>query len=216
MTYNGSEETLLDECGHVIYPDPVPIEDKKKSKSHKPAVYINMTNTVYKIFLFIFLNSYEVVQRCAEAKGWYRCCDDDEVPWNVYWSDLSVLPERIMKLQSYQRINHFPGMLNICRKNLMGFHLNKMQKLFPDDYNFFPKTFLLPQDWLEFKSHFINGKSNKVMIVKPDAGCQGRGIILTKKLEKISQTEKSVAQIYISKPLLIEGYKVYNNYYFIV
>lgn len=112
-----------------------------------------------------------------------------------------------MKLKPYQKINHFPGMLNICRKNLMGYHLNRMQKLFPDEYNYYPKTFLLPQDWIDFKSHFVNGKSSKIMIVKPDAGCQGRGIYLTKKLEKISPIDKAVAQVYISKPLLIDGYK---------
>lgn len=37
-------------------------------------------------------------------------------------------------------------MLELCRKKLMGRNLQKMQRVFPQHYDFFPKTFILPVD----------------------------------------------------------------------
>jgi len=34
-----------------------------------------------------------------------------------------------------------------------------MYKLFPKEYDFFPRTFLLPSETNEFMSYFVNGKS---------------------------------------------------------
>ena len=45
-----------------------------------------------------------------------------------------------------QKINHFNGMLEICRKKSMARNLQKLQKRFPDHYDFFPVTFILPND----------------------------------------------------------------------
>lgn len=45
-----------------------------------------------------------------------------------------------------QKINHFNGMLEICRKKSMARNLAKMQKIFPGHYEFFPRTFILPND----------------------------------------------------------------------
>uniref|UniRef100_A0A1A9VE01 Uncharacterized protein n=1 Tax=Glossina austeni TaxID=7395 RepID=A0A1A9VE01_GLOAU len=44
-------------------------------------------------------------------------------------------------------------------------------------------------------------------IIKPDAGAQGRGIWLTNDLKTINPSERMICQTYISKPLLIDGYK---------
>lgn len=49
-------------------------------------------------------------------------------------------------LYALQKINHFNGMLEICRKKSMARNLAKMAKLFPGHYDFVPKTFLLPND----------------------------------------------------------------------
>jgi tubulin polyglutamylase TTLL6/13 len=85
----------------------------------------------------------------------------------------------------------------------------RMQKEFPREYGFFPKTWVLPVDLPDFKTQFSSdGKSNKTFIIKPDAGCQGKGIFLTRNLNEIDMKEGClVAQRYIKKPLLIEGFK---------
>jgi tubulin polyglutamylase TTLL6/13 len=47
----------------------------------------------------------------------------------------------------FQKINHFPGIHVIARKNLLGHNLTNMGKKFPDEYNFFPMTWMLPQQY---------------------------------------------------------------------
>lgn len=48
----------------------------------------------------------------------------------------------------------------------------KMKKYFPKDYNFFPKTYLLPSDYADLKSEMQKKRSKKqVLIVKPEASC---------------------------------------------
>lgn len=47
---------------------------------------------------------------------------------------------------SLQKINHFPGMSEICRKDLLARNMNRMLKLFPKDYNIFPRTWCLPAE----------------------------------------------------------------------
>lgn len=46
----------------------------------------------------------------------------------------------------FQKVNHFPGMSEICRKDLLARNLNRMLKMFPKDYNFFPKTWCIPAE----------------------------------------------------------------------
>jgi len=43
--------------------------------------------------------------------------------------------------------------------------------------------------------------------VKPEASCQGRGIYLTRNIDKLKHNEKYVVQRYLHKPYLIDGLK---------
>lgn len=86
-------------------------------------------------------------------------------------------------MKPYQRINHFPGMYGIARKNLLARNLMKMKNNHQVEYNFFPETWVLPAEMGSFKAQFpTNGKGklkNQTFIYKPEASCQGRGIFLT-------------------------------------
>lgn len=63
-------------------------------------------------------------------------------------------------------------MYALARKNYLAKNLAKMQKAFPDDYKFFPKTWLLPTEYPDFRNQFQNKKKkNKTFIVKPEASC---------------------------------------------
>lgn len=48
---------------------------------------------------------------------------------------------------------------------------------------------------------------DKFFIVKPENGCQGKGIYLTNSISKIEKMSPMIVQKYISNPLLIEGLK---------
>jgi len=45
-----------------------------------------------------------------------------------------------------------------------------MFKAFPDDYKFFPRTWLLPAEYADFRTQFQKGKA-RTFIVKPEASC---------------------------------------------
>ncbi|XP_051162102.1 tubulin polyglutamylase TTLL13-like isoform X2 [Leptopilina boulardi] len=126
--------------------------------------------------------------------------------WNLYWTDLSISIERAKEMKRFQKVNHFPGMTELCRKDLLARNLNRMLKLFPQDYNFFPKTWCFPADLGEAIAYSKVRKS-KTFIIKPDTGCQGRGIFLTKNLKDIKPYDRLICQVYLSKPFLIDGFK---------
>ncbi|XP_076856562.1 tubulin polyglutamylase ttll6 isoform X3 [Brachyhypopomus gauderio] len=111
-----------------------------------------------------------------------------------------------MDMKRYQKINHFPGMNEICRKDLLARNMNRMLKLFPKDYRIFPRTWCLPADYSDFQA-YTRVKKHKTYICKPESGCQGRGIFLTKSSKDIRPGEHMICQVYISRPLIIDGFK---------
>lgn len=100
--------------------------------------------------------------------NWKLSANEESEDWDIMWCDGFVPPEKLSKMKQYQKINHFPGMYNIARKNLLCKNLNLMQKQFPADYNFFPITYNLPFDNNELRAQFKPGKP-KTFIVKPEA-----------------------------------------------
>ncbi len=90
------------------------------------------------------LPSPPLVRRVARRFGLRPVGEDEE--WTLYWTDTSVLLERVMNMKRYQKINHFPGMLEICRKDLLARNMTRMLKLFPKEYNCFPRTWVMPAE----------------------------------------------------------------------
>ncbi|XP_044900614.1 tubulin polyglutamylase TTLL6 isoform X2 [Felis catus] len=111
-----------------------------------------------------------------------------------------------MEMKSYQKINHFPGMSEICRKDLLARNMSRMLKMFPKDFLFFPRTWCLPADWGDLQN-YSRSRKNKTYICKPDSGCQGRGIFITRTVKDIKPGEDMICQLYISKPFIIDGFK---------
>jgi tubulin polyglutamylase TTLL6/13 len=73
-----------------------------------------------------------------------------------------------------QRINHFHGMLELCRKRSMARLLAGLAAAAPPGcgYDFFPATWQLPGQLGEFLAAARAGGKKATFIVKPDAGCQ--------------------------------------------
>ncbi|XP_062575668.1 tubulin polyglutamylase TTLL13-like isoform X3 [Saccostrea cucullata] len=165
----------------------------KKKKKKKKIYYICLTNC-----------KYDVVRRVSRKFGFKEVSDDED--WTLYWTDYSVALERVMEMKKYQKINHFPGMSEICRKDLLARNLNRMGKMFPKEYNIFPKTWCLPADYGDFLA-YTRQKKNKTYILKPETGCQGRGIWVTRNPKEIKPHEHMICQQYMSRPFLIDGFK---------
>ncbi|NP_001098994.1 tubulin polyglutamylase ttll6 [Danio rerio] len=172
-------------------PIPLPVANKKKKRKKK--LWINLTNC-----------KYESVRRAARRYGIREAAEGED--WTLYWTDCSVSLDRVMDMKRYQKINHFPGMNEICRKDLLARNMNRMLKLFPKEYNIFPRTWCLPADYSDFQA-YTRAKKHKTFICKPDSGCQGRGIYLTKSSKDIRPGEHMICQVYMSKPFIIDGFK---------
>mmetsp|Transcript_92094 Transcript_92094/g.204438 ORF Transcript_92094/g.204438 Transcript_92094/m.204438 type:complete len:907 (-) Transcript_92094:236-2956(-) len=144
---------------------------------------------------------------CNSFENWKEapCATYD---FDLLWCDTAIPADRFMKLRQYQKMNHFVGMSAITRKNNLGRNLLRMRKQFPKEYKFFPDTWILPTDLSDFKQQFTSAK-NRTFIVKPDNGCQGKGIFLIRDVEKVPVDFSTtyVAQRYIHRPFLLDGYK---------
>ena len=104
----------------------------------------------------------------------------------------------------------------ITRKNYLARNLMKMQRAFPNEYKFFPKTWIIPQESSDFRKQFVDekGKPNsrkRTFIVKPEGLSQGQGIYLSRNCEQIIESctveGGFIVQDYLDKPHLIDDLK---------
>ncbi|XP_017092158.2 tubulin polyglutamylase TTLL13 isoform X1 [Drosophila bipectinata] len=146
---------------------------------------------------------YAMIGRISKTLG-FKLVKESKL-WNILWSDSFPGVELFKNMKRFQQINHFPGMIEICRKDLLSRNLNRMLKLYPHDYKIFPKTWMLPADYGDALNYSLNHK--RTFILKPDSGAQGRGIWLTNDLKTIGPHERLICQTYVHRPLLIDGYK---------
>lgn len=88
--------------------------------------------------------------------------------------------------------------------------LKKYQALFPNDYDFVPDTFILPEDYKAFK-RFLTSKNKDFLLAKPSKGRGGQGIFFIKDARDLDQESINeyayVAQKYIKNPFLIDNKK---------
>ena len=57
-------------------------------------------------------------------------------------------------MKAYQKINHFPGMEELTRKDNLAKNLNKVRKMFPEEYDFVPPSFQLPNEMGAFQTYY--------------------------------------------------------------
>jgi len=70
-------------------------------------------------------------------------CQTNE-DWNLLWNDTYISEDELRRMLPFQKINHFPGSYHLGRKNELGKNLRAMKRVHQEEYNFFPKTWLLP------------------------------------------------------------------------
>ena len=120
------------------------ISSKGKGKKRR-------TNT--RVWFWVDECRYSVIVDNVKGLGW-KLVDEErhESKSNMYWIDVAAIHERFRSIQAWQTINHFPGMPNIARKNRMGQNLNRMLKMFPREYSFYPRTWVLPGSCCDSKA----------------------------------------------------------------
>ncbi|KAM4731682.1 tubulin monoglutamylase TTLL4 isoform 1-T2 [Anableps anableps] len=108
----------------------------------------------------------------------------------------------------HQKLNHFPGTFQIGRKDRLWRNLSKMQLHFgKQEFNFFPRTFILPQDIKLLRKTWDDTGSKQKWIVKPPASARGIGIQVIHKWSQLPRRRPLLVQKYLHKPYLIGGNK---------
>lgn len=170
------------------------------STKGKPTLVINVAYTQYELMQ-------DIAKECRFRLSYDEEGEDD---WDIWWIDGPIFATLLQRMKWYQRTNRLPSVHVLARKELLAKNLNMMQQVLPDEYDFFPQTWVIPADRKRFKDSFRDGKL-RTYIVKPDFQCQGNGIFLTRGCgwaDNIAkEDEHVVAQRYITKPYLIEGLK---------
>jgi tubulin polyglutamylase TTLL6/13 len=164
-------------------------------------------------YVKIWASRYAVVREAAQKLGWKVVDPSEESSKesvNILWVDTSNVNEYLSTIRPWQLINHFSGMINIARKAELAVNLEVMRQKFPDEYSFFPVTYVIPRDLPLLREQFSisSGKSKSFFIVKPAGGSQGKGIFITRTLKEVEELSSShVCQKYITNPLLIDNKK---------
>ena len=88
---------------------------KKKIGGGKKKLIMNIAQTKYYVVRYVAKNIFKM-----------KLTHSDEEDWDICWMDGAVSCEKLYKMKPYQRINHFPGMYALARKNHLARNLGKM------------------------------------------------------------------------------------------
>ena len=115
-------------------------------------------------------------------------------------------PESLRDLCQYQKVNHFPGIWQLGRKDCMWKNIYNQKRKFGTVYEFCPLTFILPEDLNRLHSD-REKNPGALWILKPAASSCGKGIKIISADDPIPQKKGCVVSRYISNPHTINGLK---------
>lgn len=124
----------------------------------------------------------------------------------LHWFDAPISRAHFARVAPEQAINRFYGMVRLCRKVCLAHQLRWAEALYGAGHTVSPQTWCLPAELAAFEAAVpaLGG----AFILKPDAGCQGDGIVLVRAPDAVraarslSRRQRCVAQIYVDRPLL--------------
>ncbi|XP_039331119.1 tubulin polyglutamylase TTLL11 isoform X3 [Saimiri boliviensis] len=73
------------------------------------------------------------------------------LPCDIYWHGVSFHDNDIFSGQ----VNKFPGMTEMVRKITLSRAVRTMQNLFPEEYNFYPRSWILPDEFQLFVAQIL-------------------------------------------------------------
>lgn len=166
--------------------------------------------------LNVYLTKYPVIRKLADELGWSMETTEDELneyKFNLCWSDTVLSLMRLVRLSNWQRTNHFPSMYLLCRKGHLGTTLGRLRHKLPTHFTFYPRTWSMRSERLQFTQYMTAVRQRRILkyfIMKPNSGCQGRGIIVARDpLTALDDhaLDNYIVQEYVHRPLLLEGKK---------
>jgi len=121
-----------------------------------------------KVNMFCKNTKYVAVKESGKLYMEWHLSKRSKSDWDVGWFDQPIDVKFLKNMKANQRVNHFPAMHVLARKNMLGRQLSRMQRVLPDDYDFFPSTYCLPHDYKDFLEEVRGQKNPRTFICKPD------------------------------------------------
>ena len=119
-----------------------------------PKLSINLFNTMYPVIEQSALNvGFKI--RMNDPSIYLSPHDNNVSPtedFDICWYDLAITSDVLYRLKSYQRVSQWPGIQSIAHKNKLAKNLTMLKKEFPEDFDFFPTTYILPYEMTELKN----------------------------------------------------------------
>ncbi|PAV61226.1 hypothetical protein WR25_23242 [Diploscapter pachys] len=112
------------------------------------------------------------VEEYPEGRSDGRFCD-------IYWHNVVYSDMKNVVASSHSKVNKFPGMTELAKKIALTHSICSMQRIFPQEYAFYPKSWFLPAHFNEFQKYYhlekerlrrMNKSPEMWFIVKPDEG----------------------------------------------
>lgn len=104
-------------------------------------------------------------------------------------------------------MNSIPGSRSLGNKDQLWTNLSRMMKKFGQEYDFMPRTYILPREIHKFECAWQKYRVGSTWIVKPPTSGHGRGIRVINQWWEIPKWHSMIVQRYISRPRLINGSK---------
>ena len=144
----------------------------------------------------------ELFQAMFESGEW----KDTPNPEKAFYNHFAINSYESIELSSISWINRMPGFSDLSKKKTTFDILNKFRRFHPKIFNFYPRTFMLPEETDEY-SDYHETHRKKTFVSKIDSGSQGFGIRILQKPADLPQLfgnsnmDEKVVQEYIDNPL---------------
>ncbi len=161
---------------------------------------------------------YPLVLECIRSHGFAIFKDgkradssqiNGEGGWELTWSDTARRATRFIR--DGQWTNQIPGINHITNKCQLTRKVIDMTKALRNEFSFYPQSWTLPQDRRRLEADVKRHCRTHICtyIFKPNETCQGKGISLLQgpDLSIDWNAMPAIVQRYLSRPLLIDGFK---------
>lgn len=203
-------------CNFKLIKENQIVKDDPPAITYSKSCYTDQGEFLYKMVK----TEGKLVRSVLEAHGFSHTDGHD---WNVLWTCTSCKPYLYEGLNEFQKINHFPQSSELTRKDSLCANVVKMQEKFGNDvFDIIPDTYILPDEFADFYSHFHSLKNkgkegeDNMWIVKPSASSKGKGIYIIDDISEAPIKENCIISKYVNNPLLINGLKFDMRLYVLV
>ncbi|KAJ3235000.1 Tubulin polyglutamylase ttll5 [Chytriomyces hyalinus] len=148
------------------------------------------------------------ILRATLANGGFTEAGPTQSDWNLFWSNGKIEPHEFRSFNKYQKINRFPKMSEMCRKDKLYMNISRLKQVHGDrHFDYFPPTFLLPQEYDIFYTAYLRVGGR--WIIKPINSVLIKSSQIIDSLAELPThlraDDRFLVQKYIENPLKVNG-----------